>query len=345
MENLNLFYQDIGISSSTGRHLIQEEEAKEALLGLYHAEELDKDGFDVYFQGGLRSDDHFNAQETTGYDKIQKNDLWLLSMFDAGQQNGYANMAWFIARWIKRKGAGTQKESHICCRQFIIKLARKSRVLSDEFGAPIYGPKPAAYLNCNDPAERSLAPQAVINPFRKISVWKKAVSFLGSLPVPLQHVNWKPDYKGCYTNKEEAKGQWRTKIRNHQKLHELSVSLSKRENLICYGQFITKLARKSRVLSDETDSEAPQSDVPRVAIPRAQRASMQDLYERMVSMEIRQGTIKRMAYRQSHHWDRYARVFEHMVGVYNVPLQRAYNPPGYAQPQYDQYYQQYPLQQ
>ncbi|GKE39935.1 DNA-directed DNA polymerase [Tanacetum coccineum] len=35
----------------------------------------------------------------------------------------------------------------------------------NKFGAPIYGPKPAAYLNCNDPAERSLALQAVINPF------------------------------------------------------------------------------------------------------------------------------------------------------------------------------------
>ncbi|GJY59100.1 hypothetical protein Tco_0458992 [Tanacetum coccineum] len=42
---------------------------------------------------------------------------------------------------------------------------------------------------------------------------KKAVSFLGSLPMPLQHADWKPDYKGCYTNKEEAKGQRRTEIR------------------------------------------------------------------------------------------------------------------------------------
>ncbi|GKC12684.1 hypothetical protein Tco_1009466 [Tanacetum coccineum] len=36
----------------------------------------------------------------------------------------------------------------------------------NKFGATMYGPKPAAYLNCNDPAERSLALQAVINPFR-----------------------------------------------------------------------------------------------------------------------------------------------------------------------------------
>ncbi|GJZ22391.1 hypothetical protein Tco_0559430 [Tanacetum coccineum] len=66
------------------------------------------------------------------YDKIQKNDLWLLSMFDARHQNGYANAAWLITRWMKRKGVGTQKESQICCVQFITKLARKVRVLSDE---------------------------------------------------------------------------------------------------------------------------------------------------------------------------------------------------------------------
>nr|GEX83660.1 hypothetical protein [Tanacetum cinerariifolium] len=51
------------------------------------------------------------------------------------------------------------------------------------FRAPIYGPKPAPYLNCNDPAERSLAIQI------------------------------KPDYKGCYTKEEEATGQWHTEIR------------------------------------------------------------------------------------------------------------------------------------
>ncbi|GKD22934.1 hypothetical protein Tco_1224637 [Tanacetum coccineum] len=102
-------------------------------LRLYHADELDEEGFDIYFQGGLRSDEHFNAldywsristdenlqlskssastirytilrafqkmityglcQRTTGYEKIQKNDLWLLSMFEARHQNGYVNVA------------------------------------------------------------------------------------------------------------------------------------------------------------------------------------------------------------------------------------------------------------
>nr|GEU64637.1 hypothetical protein [Tanacetum cinerariifolium] len=86
-------------------------------------------------------------------------------------------------------------------------------IKTNKFRAPIYGLKLTPYLNCNDPAERSLALQTVTNLFRKISVWNKAVSFLGLLPVPLKHVNWKPDYKGCYTKEEEATRQWCTEIR------------------------------------------------------------------------------------------------------------------------------------
>ncbi|GKF12380.1 hypothetical protein Tco_0050306 [Tanacetum coccineum] len=108
-----------------------------------------------------------------------------------------------------------------------------------------------------------------------------------------------------------------------------------------YDMIISKIARKFRVLIEDVvrslsapiycrdldtttlrdliDSagipEDPHPGVPRVGIPRPPRASMQDLY---------QG------------------VFEHMAGVYSVPLQGTYNLPGYAQPQYDQYYQQYP---
>ncbi|GJW62264.1 hypothetical protein Tco_0111599 [Tanacetum coccineum] len=76
-------------------------------LGLYHADELEEDGFNVYFEGGLRSDEHFNAQEywTTQYDKVQKNDIWLLIMFDARYQYRYANVAWLIVRRMKQKGA------------------------------------------------------------------------------------------------------------------------------------------------------------------------------------------------------------------------------------------------
>ncbi|GKC12373.1 hypothetical protein Tco_1009155, partial [Tanacetum coccineum] len=113
-------------------------------LGLYHVMVEEDGSCVYFQGGVLRSDDHFNVQEywlsisreenlglsrshasttrnpnlrvmhkmityglcqrTSGYDKIQKNDLWLLSMFDARHQNGYANVAWLIARWMKRKG-------------------------------------------------------------------------------------------------------------------------------------------------------------------------------------------------------------------------------------------------
>nr|GEU36372.1 hypothetical protein [Tanacetum cinerariifolium] len=199
-------------------------------LGLYHAEELENDGFDVYFQGGLRSDDNFNAQEywnlilrvihkmityglfqrTNGYDKIQKNDLWLLSMFDARHQNGYIDVAWLIARWVKRKGVGTQRDSQICCRQFITKITRKERVLI-----------------------------VVV-------------------------------------------------------LRSLSASI--------YFSYIDTTTLKKLINSEgRLIHEDLQLGVPRVGIPRPQRALMQDLHDRMGSMEIRQEAIERMEYMQSYH--------------------------------------------
>ncbi|GJU77698.1 hypothetical protein Tco_1274768 [Tanacetum coccineum] len=231
--------------------------------------------------GGLRNDDNFNAQDywlsisrednlglsrshtstirnpilrvihkmityglcqrTTRYDKIQKNDLWLLSMFDARHQNGYANIAWVIAKWMKRKGARTQKESQICCGQFISKLARKCKVLTED-------------------VVRSL-----------------------STPIYCRDLD----------------------------------TITLRDLIGSEGKLIL---------------EDPQPGVPRVGISRPLRASMQDLYDKMGRMKIRQDGIERMEYRQSYHWDRYHGVFQHMAGVYSVLLQGAYNPPGYAQP-------------
>ncbi|GJZ53395.1 hypothetical protein Tco_0608280 [Tanacetum coccineum] len=55
-----------------------------------------------------------------------------MSMFEARHQNGYANVTWLIAKWLKRKGVGSQRESMICCGQFITRMARKMSLLSDE---------------------------------------------------------------------------------------------------------------------------------------------------------------------------------------------------------------------
>nr|GEX02407.1 hypothetical protein [Tanacetum cinerariifolium] len=58
----------------------------------------------------------------------------VLGMIEKGiiHQNGYANVAWLIARWMKRKGDSNQREIMICCEQFIMKITKKARVLSGE---------------------------------------------------------------------------------------------------------------------------------------------------------------------------------------------------------------------
>ncbi|GJW21850.1 hypothetical protein Tco_0032472 [Tanacetum coccineum] len=113
------------------------------------------------------------------------------------------------------------------------------------------------------------------------------------------------------------------------KVDERKGASSQKESMIYCGQLITKIAKRKNLLSKEVLNslsapiyyraldtttlrelinfegrlipEAPEPSVPRVAIPRPPRALMQDLYERMGSMEIRQGAITRMAYRQSYH--------------------------------------------
>ncbi|GKC45214.1 hypothetical protein Tco_1062936 [Tanacetum coccineum] len=189
-------------------------------LGLYHTNELEEYGFNVYFEGGLRSDEHFNAheywlsisqEENLGLSRSHTSTIKspilrvihkIITYGLCQMTTGYANVAWLIARWMKRKGPGTQKGSQICYGQFISKIARNSKVLTDEvirsLSTPIY---------CRD---------------------------LDTTPLI--------DYEG-------------------------------------------KLI-----------PEDPQWGVPRVGIPRPPKASMQDLYNRMGRMEIRQEVIERMEY-------------------------------------------------
>ncbi|GKD36116.1 hypothetical protein Tco_1251625 [Tanacetum coccineum] len=63
----------------------------------------------------------------------------------------------------------------------------------NSFGATIYGPKLAKYLNCNNMMDRALALQEVLNPFKKVYVWKKVI--------------------GNFSKKEEGDGQWHAEIR------------------------------------------------------------------------------------------------------------------------------------
>ncbi|GJT32459.1 hypothetical protein Tco_0922878 [Tanacetum coccineum] len=172
-------------------------------LGLYHAEELDEEGFDVYFQGGLRSNEHFNAQEYWLSISREEN----LSLFRSQASTIRSPILRVIHKMItyvlcqrttggdEEKGAGTQNESQNCYGQFIMKIARKARVLSDVVIRSL-----SALIYCRDLDTTTL-----------------------------------------------------------------------RELIDFEGRLIPK---------------DPQPGVPRVAIPRPPRASMQDLYDRMGSIEI-----------------------------------------------------------
>ncbi|GKD97645.1 hypothetical protein Tco_1381542 [Tanacetum coccineum] len=86
-------------------------------------------------------------------------------------------------------------------------------------------------------------------------------------------------------------------------------------------------------LNGKLIAKDPAPKVPRVAIPRGPHPSMQDLYDRMGNMEIRQGMLERMARRQSYQLDRYAGLFEHMAGHYGYIMHGVYAPPGYDEEQ------------
>ncbi|GKD04141.1 hypothetical protein Tco_1179115, partial [Tanacetum coccineum] len=155
----------------------------------------------------------------------------LFSMFD-----GFCHQTFRAARSDVMRNAESDSDNE-----------EEYQIKRNKFGAPIYEPKPTLYLNCNDPAERSLAIQT--------------------------NLNWKPDYKGSYTKEEEATGQWHTEIR----------LTDPYGNIYLQGLTTKKTDRKLSKYHKLSDIMSPK-----------------------------------------------------------LLCGGAYNPPGYAQPQYDQYYQQYP---
>ncbi|GJV20377.1 hypothetical protein Tco_1369397 [Tanacetum coccineum] len=148
------------------------------------------------------------AKEQLGYDKMQRNELWLMSMFEAKHQNGYVNVAWLMAKWLKRKGVGSQRDSMIYCEQFITRIAKRMGLLTDEVLNSLNAPTYCRALDA--------------------TTLKKVIDSNGRLI-----------------------------------------------------------------------DEDPTPEVPRVAMPRGSRPSMQDFYD------------------------------QYMAGQYNIPVQGAYAPPGY----------------
>ncbi|GJV91641.1 hypothetical protein Tco_1539454 [Tanacetum coccineum] len=293
----------------------------------------------------------------------------------------------------------------------------------NKFGAPIYGPRPAPYLNCANPEDQSSAIQAVTNPFKKISVWKKAVSFLGSLPVPLkQTMGTNDDEAGSSQSKRsrhetveedvlnrmdcdgEIDDMLRIRVREAESEEEIFTLFDKvcaedelqskkiikfrlggRAHSFTLLEFARRLGLYQAVELEEdgfnvyfegglnSDDNFNVVDY-WLSISREDNLGLMTGYDKVQKNDlwllsmfdarhqngdldtttfrdlidydgklipedpqlgVPRDAIERMEYRQSYHWDRYQGVFEHMDGVYSVPLQGAYNLHGYAQPQYD----------
>ncbi|GJX44762.1 DNA-directed DNA polymerase [Tanacetum coccineum] len=256
MENLNLFYQDVGPSSSARRHLTQEEAAKEELAIMisqrYAMLEEERPGealkekddpgafiFPIRLEGKVNE----NALADTGsdintmpyriFETLRREDMKKIdrgiTMIDHTQAEAMGKLynvlcqvgvTTIIAKFLIRDiridrdapivvGRGflytmgsilnTSERifstfDEICHQTFqaarfdVLRIAESDSddeegyvIKRNKFRAPIYGPKPAPYLNYTNLKDRSSAIQTVTNTFRKISVWKKAVSFLGSL--------------------------------------------------------------------------------------------------------------------------------------------------------------------
>nr|GEW30239.1 hypothetical protein [Tanacetum cinerariifolium] len=272
-------------------------------LGLYHPQEIEEDGFDVYFQGGLRSDEHFNTREywlsisqvenismlmshastiwkpvlrvlhkiisyglcqrTTGYDKMQKTDLWLLSMFEAKHQNRHANVAWLIARWIKRKGVGAE----------LFECSDYSRALETTMLKELIDSKGRLILEVREPG----VPRVAIPRPSKALILITGIGMLECLSTWLGFIVF----------------HYREPITHLDMISSISQMIMMSSDEMTRVGLIDS---KGRLIL-----EVREPGVPRVAIPRPPKALM------------------------------YAGVFEHMAGVYSVPLQGAYNPPGYDQ--------------
>ncbi|GKA71482.1 hypothetical protein Tco_0777621 [Tanacetum coccineum] len=135
-ENLNFFYQDMGTSSSAGRDDMKKVGVTTLLAKFLILDiPIDRDSPIVVGHGFFRTIGAiFNTPER------------LFSTFD-----GFCHQTFRAARSYFMRNAESDSDDE-----------EEYQIKRNKFGAPIYGPNPAPYLNCNDPDERSLAIQTTM---------------------------------------------------------------------------------------------------------------------------------------------------------------------------------------
>nr|GEU53383.1 hypothetical protein [Tanacetum cinerariifolium] len=213
MENFNFFYQDIGTSSSVGeeeRSIIETMDYNDKykkILDKVWKDKVELDGKIVKEEekaghvnenplADTRSDINtmpYRIYETLGREDMEKVDrgITMINQEAIGILSNvlYQGFLRTIGRIVNTPERlfltfdGFCHQTFHAARSDIMRNTESDsddekdyQIKRNKFGAPIYGPKPAPYLNCNNPDERSLALQT-------------------------------PDYKGLYTKEEEAIGQ------------------------------------------------------------------------------------------------------------------------------------------
>ncbi|GJW50473.1 hypothetical protein Tco_0091824, partial [Tanacetum coccineum] len=166
IENINLFYQDIGTSSSAGGHLTQEEaEKKQEAVKSIKGEALKEKDNPKAFIFPIRLEGQVGA--TTLIAKFLILDIPIDCDAPIVIGRGFLRMISGIVNTPERLFLTFDGFCHQTFRAARSDVMRNAESNSDDeeeyqikrnkFGAPIYGLKLAPYLNCNDAGERSLA--------------------------------------------------------------------------------------------------------------------------------------------------------------------------------------------
>ncbi|GJY77090.1 hypothetical protein Tco_0482206 [Tanacetum coccineum] len=200
----------------------------------------------------------------------------------------------------------------------------------DEMGRPSYGLNLMSYFDKNDPMEGCAKKIKEMLEIKVYEMGGQEETLSLYYYAEFNEEGFDVYFQGGLRSDEDfnAKDYWLS-ISSEENLHlSRSLALTIRspilkvlQKMITYG-FITRIARRIHLLTDEVldwlsalvyyrtldatnlrdliDSngklivEYLAPGVPRVAMPRQPRPSMQDLYDRMGNMEIHQGVIERM---------------------------------------------------
>ncbi|GJZ12595.1 hypothetical protein Tco_0547825 [Tanacetum coccineum] len=337
MENLNLFYQDIGTSSSTGRNLIQEEASKEALALIINT------GLDINTMP-------YRIYEKLGREEMKKVDrgITMINHTQAEDMGILTNVlcrvgvTTLISKFLILDIPIDRDAPIVVGRGFMRTI---SGITMGGYDAEVESSRSKRFRQFKT-MEEVLLPQV----HHEFLLWDSFNNDVKSMyNTKLANLLPRHVYSPCVVNWDILNGMgcdgeiddmlW-IKLREAESNEEIFTSMAWIRSFNIKEPIYAELFHEfySTYEFDEfarrlglyhaNELEEDGFDVyfqgglrsdDNFNAQEPPRASMHDLYDRMGSMEIRQEAIERMEYKQSYHWDRYQGVFKHMYP--RLPLQ------------------------